>query len=439
MFEWQDRVMETWLGVNLMGRWTAPTCGLSVPRQNGKTLGLVMARIVYGMLVLGEQVIYTSHLQKTSTETFEGIRDFFESRAMRRYVQEVKTALGRESVALTNGARIKFLARTRNGGRGQHGDLLVFDEALELDGESQASFLPAVSASANPQTIYASTPPTYKSPGSVFREIRQRAIGGESASTAWAEWSVEEIGDVTDRARWYATNPSMGALIQEDTVAGECEQMPADAFAVERLGWWFPLAKADAAIDVGSWAECRAEKGAIPTEGVVCYAVKFAPDGSTGSLAVCCRPDGGAPYVQCIAQRSMGGGVGWFESWIAAREDKAAQVVVDGKSYGGALLERLSNRGFSKLQLMAPKAGEVATACAMFVDMVESRGVLHGGQTALDDAVSRCRKRRIGSDGGFGFEPNAPDADATPVEACALALWAAMTTKRDQRRKARVG
>ena len=73
----------------------APTAGSSVPRQNGKSL-LIQARSEAGMLMYNEQVIYTAHLQKTATETFEEMRDFFEGPKLRRYVAEIKTAIGRE-------------------------------------------------------------------------------------------------------------------------------------------------------------------------------------------------------------------------------------------------------------------------------------------------------------------------------------------------------
>ena len=105
------------------------------------------------MLLFNEQVVYTAHLQKTATKTFEKIRDYFEEQALKKYVKEIKTAIGREQIILKSGARIKFLARTRNGGRGQHADLLIIDEAQEMDENAQASFLPAISASLNPQTI----------------------------------------------------------------------------------------------------------------------------------------------------------------------------------------------------------------------------------------------------------------------------------------------
>ena len=145
------------------------------------------------MLLFNETVIYTAHLQKTATETFEEMRAFFESPKLRRHVAEIKTALGREQIILKSGARIKFLARTRNGGRGQHGDLLIFDEAQELDANQQASFLPAISASLNPQTLYLGTPPDETAVGTVFRGIRNKALEGESRKTAWFEFSVPEI------------------------------------------------------------------------------------------------------------------------------------------------------------------------------------------------------------------------------------------------------
>ena len=75
LLEWQDRILEGWLGRNALGRWAAQTCGGSIPRQNGKTLGVVVPRCNYGMIAHGEEIIYTSHLQKTSTETFESVAE----------------------------------------------------------------------------------------------------------------------------------------------------------------------------------------------------------------------------------------------------------------------------------------------------------------------------------------------------------------------------
>jgi len=434
MIEWQDRIMEGWLGRNHFDRWSAPTCSGSVPRQNGKSLGVVEARANYGMVVLAEQVLYTSHLQKTSTETFEDMASFFDQKALRKYVKDIKTALGREQIILKNGGRIKFLARTRNGGRGQHGDLLIFDEALELDADSQASFLPAISASPNPQTIYISTPPTAKSVGTVLRSIRSRALNGESDNTAWFEWSVDEIGDVRDKARWYATNPSLGILIQESTVEGEVEQMDPDTFARERLGWWSTPASEEYVIDQSDWDACRNENP--QRGGIVCYAVKFSPDGSVGTLAACHKGgDGSVPFVYVVDSRSLSRGLAWFVDQLDAVSADAAQIVIDGQSNAQALVDRLLERGVSARCIIRPRTSDVIAACSGMANAVRERQVTHYGQPALDASATRTRKRRIGTNGGWGFQ-STDEADATLIESAALARWAAVTTKRDPRRKA---
>jgi len=134
---WQADVLNDWMGRNASGRWASTTCGGSVPRQNGKTL-LLQGRSSAGMILYNEQVIYTAHLQKTATETFEEIAVFFDTPKLKKYVKDIKTALGREQIILKSGARIKFLARTRNGGRGQHGDLLIFDLCRDAAGSGRA-------------------------------------------------------------------------------------------------------------------------------------------------------------------------------------------------------------------------------------------------------------------------------------------------------------
>lgn len=434
LFEWQDEILKGWLGKDAYNHWAATTCAGSLSRQNGKSLGLVVPRINYGMVYLREEVLYTSHLQKTSTETFESVATFFDSAPLKKHVKDIKTALGREQVILKNGARIKFLARTRNGGRGQHGSLLIFDEALELDADSQASFLPAISASKNPQVIYVSSPPTAQSTGEVFRGIRKRALSGESDKIAWFEWSVEEIGDVKDKTRWYLTNPSLGLLIQESTIESECEQMDADTFARERLGWWDnSAAKIERAINETDWSACATDS---PSKaGLVVYAVKFSMDGSTGVLAACHKPENGKPFIYVVEARSLSRGLNWFVETLTQNADKAAQIVIDGQSNAQTLNDRLLENGVPSSVIIRPRTGDVIAACSTLTNAVKERELLHYGQPALDASATKTKKRRIGTNGGFGFA-STDEADATLIEACALALWAAKTTKRKPGRKA---
>lgn len=346
---WQSDILDDWLGHTPSGKWAAPSAGGSVPRQNGKSL-LIQARSEAGMLLYNEQVVYTAHLQKTATETFEEMRDFFEGPKLRRHVAEIKTAIGREQIILKSGARIKFLARTRNGGRGQHGDLLIFDEAQELDETQQASFLPAISASLNPQTLYLGTPPDENADGTVFRRIRTGALDGSAKRTAWFEYSVKEIGDIHDPARWAAANPALGRRIQQSTIEGEAENMAPDTFARERLGWWSPVVteKLDYALDKNAWDRCASD--AEKPEGKTAYGVKFAADGSAVCLCGAVIPKDGPARVSLIEMQPTGRGFGWLADWLNARYDRASCVVIDGRNGVDVLVDRINGYFSTRMQ-----------------------------------------------------------------------------------------
>jgi len=430
---WQADALCDWMAMSPAGRWVCRTCGGSVARQNGKS-GLVEGRAESGMLMYVEQVLYTAHLQKTSTETFEEMAAFFDTPKLRKHIKDIKTALGREQIILKNGARIKFLARTRNGGRGQHGDLLIFDEAQELDENQQASFLPAISASLNPQTIYVGTPPDPEAAGTVFRGIRDKAIAGETSATAWFEFSVPEIGDVRDKRRWAETNPALGRRILETTIEGECEQMDADMFARERLGWWSPVVahEIDYAIPKKLWDAC-ASLDPKP-EGKAAYGVKFSADGAMVALCGSVIPKTGPARVSLIDQRPTGHGIQWLADWLNERHDKASCVVIDGRNGVDVLVDKITPYWKTKGSVVRPGVKEMIASVGMMTDALSDRSVTwYEKQTALRDSAVTATKRKLGGGWAFGGE------NSIPIEAAALALWGARTTKRDPAKRMRIG
>lgn len=430
---WQMDVMDDWMSKSPSGRWVCSTCGGSVPRQNGKT-SLLQGRSASGMLMYGERVIYTAHLQKTATETFTEMRDFFERPKIIKHVRDIKTALGREEIILNNGAKIKFLARTRNGGRGQHGDLLIFDEAQELDEDQQASFLPAISASLNPQTIYTGTPPDPTAPGIVFRGIRKKALDGKTKRTSWFEYSVDDIGDVSERERWAACNPALGRRILLSTIESECEQMDPDTFARERLGWWSPVIsqEIETAIDADAWNLCASR--APKPEGKTAYAVKFASDGSEAVLCGAVLPKDGPARVTLIDRKPAGYGTRWLAEWLNPRSKSAACVVIDGRNGVDVLIDRISDTWRYKDSVIKASANDVIAAVSMLMDgLAEKSFTWYEPQEDLRESALTSIKRPIGKGWGFGGD------DSAPIEAAALALWGVKTSKRDPSRKMRIG
>lgn len=433
---WQDDLLNDWMALNPSGLYVCKTCGISIPRQNGKS-GELQGRAEAGMIKRREKIVYTAHLQKTATETFEEMAVFFDSNKLRKYVKDIKTALGREQIILKNGARIKFLARTRNGGRGQHGDVLMFDEAQELDTDQQASFLPAISASLNPQTIYAGTPPDPNTPGDVFKRIRTKALSGETTTSAWVEFSVDEIGDVHDVKRWAATNPALGRRILLSTIEGECEQMDPDTFARERLGWWAPeqvKEEIPTAISEDDWDACASFEP--KPEGKTAYGIKFSADGSEVCLCGAVVPKDGKCRITLLDRKPTGLGTQWLADWLNARYKAAACVVIDGRNGVDVLVDKISETWRYKGAIVRPTAKDMIAAVSCLMDGINEQTLTwYAPQEDLKNSAITSTKRKIGSQGGWGFGGD----DSTPIEACALALWGAKNTKRDPSRKMRFG
>ena len=430
---WQSLVLCDWMALDRSGKWLCRTCGGSVPRQNGKT-GVVEARAEAGMILYNEQVIYTAHLQKTATETFEEMASFFDTPKLRKFLKDIKTALGREQIILKSGARVKFLARTRNGGRGQHGDLLIFDEAQELSIEAQASFIPAISASINPQAVYVGTPPDPSADGTVFRGIRSKAIDGKTNSTAWFEYSVEEIGDVTNRDRWAETNPALGRRILQTTIEGELEQMPADTFARERLGWWTPVVehKVEYAIPKDTWDACKSTEP--KPEGKTAYGVKFSADGSMVALCGAVIPDSGPARISLIDMRPTGHGIRWLADWLNDRYNKACCVVIDGRNGVDVLVERISDTWRMKGSVVRPSTKDMIAATGTLMDALAEQSVTwFWQQGTLEESAITSVKRPLGGGWGFGGD------NSIPIEAASLALWGAQNSKRNPNKVMRVG
>lgn len=441
LMDWQSVLLEAWLGYDSQGKWSARSCGNQVPRQNGKTLA-IQARALVEMLFYAGTVLYTSQLQKTSTETFEEMKELFSRKALKKYLAPngVRSALGREEIRLKNGARIKFLARTRNGGDGQHGSLLIFDEAQCLDPQAQESFLPAISATRakrGVQTIYNGTPPKDGDYGLVFEGLRNSAIGGKTKHTAWTEWSAGYGGacpDVMDRELWKRTNPSYGILIAEETVEGEAEQLASsdrEKFAHQRLGWWTGERAAQVLIPEQEWRALAADSA--DTWDKLAYGVRISSDGALACLSVAILT-GETAHVEFIRQEPMGNGLQWLVEWLMVpeRQEQCAVVAIDGKAAADDLSRRLIERGMSRNAVEVANATYAINAASMMVNAVADGIVTHAKDETLDASATKSVKRKIGAQGGFTFGGEHPE----PIESAALALYAVKTTKRDPNRKA---
>ena len=444
---WQKNVLNDWLALDDRGKLLNSLCVLPVPRQNGKT-GVCDPRETWGLVKRGEAILHTAQEYQTAKKAFDRLRIKFGERKndplakfpeLNKLVERYTTSANQMVLDLKNGGHIEF--RTRGSGsdmgRGGTFDLVVVDEAQSYTDAQDAALSPLNSAAptGSPQTILMGTvpDPTAAYKGEKFASIRDSLHTSPYEGACIHEWSAKEIGDVFDKSRWYETNPSLGFQLLESALMKDARTMSADAFAREHLGWWPEIATASAVIKAADWQACKVDNPR--KDGVLVYAVKFSPDGSIGALAACYKPDDGVPFVYVVDVKSLSNGIAWFVDSLAPRADKAAQIVIDGQSNAQNLNERLLANGVSSRVIVRPRTGDVIAACSSLVNAVKERKITHYGQPALDDSATKTKRRRIGNNGGFGFE-STDEVNAELIEACALAYWGAMTTKRDPRRKA---
>ena len=67
---WQQTVLDVGMSEQADGSWAASECGLIASRQNGKN-GAIEAREVFGLAILNEWIIHTSHLFTTTRESYD--------------------------------------------------------------------------------------------------------------------------------------------------------------------------------------------------------------------------------------------------------------------------------------------------------------------------------------------------------------------------------
>ena len=122
-------MLDSWMGRD-DDKFTSSTCGLSVPRQNGKNALLEM-RELYGLCVLGERILHTSHAVKTSAEAFRRYSSFFENKEeypeLYELCDRIRRTNGQKAIELKNGGIARFSARSRGAARGMTFDVVVFD------------------------------------------------------------------------------------------------------------------------------------------------------------------------------------------------------------------------------------------------------------------------------------------------------------------------
>lgn len=432
---WQADTLDAFSGMNGKG-WASPTCVLICPRQNGKSLVLIL-RALYALFVERRRMIlFSSHQWATSNESFLAMKTIIEANdALSGQVKTTSLSVAKLGFELHDGGRILFLTRSRAAARGFAGDLLVFDECHFLSEAAHQALRPSLggrSAEGNVQTLYAaSAADQLRHPDAiVLARLRKRAVDGESG-IALVEYSADlrtedglELlpsqvppGVAIDPKVIKKANPGCPKRISLDFLLEESVVLDTRAYATEHLGvgdWPDTEGLASTVLDLRKWADL-VDGNSKPVEPV---AVGFdpSPDRRNAAVAIAGRTPEGFTHVELVAANP---GVGWLVDYLKDFEERHDPYLILCDRSQGLLAEQLYNAGASRPETVDRQ--ELAQGCARLVDLVEAGELRHLGDPVLLDAIRAAKTSSMG-DGGFAFSRRTSHGDLSPLYAVVLAL-----------------
>lgn len=446
-----------------------------VARQNGKsTVSKVLA--LWWIFVCGVRLVLgTAQDLDTAEEVWgDAVEMAEENDELAEMVKRVVRVNGKKSLDLVTGERYKVKAANRKAGRGMSGDRVILDELREHENWDAWGAITKTTRARPDSQIWC-----FSNAGDVrsvvlryLRKVAHRALGdpdgicredefagptqydvdgfeGEDLDDVELEdlnvtendlgifeWSTNPARDKWDRNGWPESNPSLGYLISERTMASECRTDPDAVFRTEALCQWLDGA-ADGVFPPGSWEKT--------TNDVI-----EGPDGSqtvspanriVGRVAACLdqshdrsqtwvafagfRADGVA-QGEVVAGRH---GTDWVADWLMDPKRRPRIRAVTGQGRGApvsSLIARLKERyedpaDAFDIPVEEWSGGDLLGACGEAFDAVRDGTVRHNPQPVLDQAAATAVTKPLGD--GWVINRVKSPSDAAPLMAWIGALW----------------
>lgn len=407
--------------------------GVCAPRQNLKTGVLKMATLGWLYLLELPLIVWSAHEFDTTQEAFRDLCELIEDNpdldreVMRttRGKTGIKRGNGDEAIELRGHRRIKFKARTKDGGRGLTGHRVILDEAMRLGGGTIAALVPTLRAVPDPQLVFAGSGGLLES--AFWRSVRDRGRPGGDEALAWFEWGdlrpwecgtldcthalTEPACALDDEDRLRACNSAIDRRISMDSLRADRKTFAAFPikYATETLGWWEdpPAEGVDEAL--ANWPKCH-NPAAAPT-GAVHLGVDVSPNMASGAI-VAASWDGSRAVVEVIEHRR---GTAWIADRLAEliEAHKPASVGLVAGSPAAALLPDLPDT------VVELRAADTVAACATFARAVTDGQVAHLDDPILNDAVTAARRKFAGD--GWRWSRVASDGDISALYAATVA------------------
>lgn len=434
--------------------WTHRDVCIECTRQQGKTL-LIVLLILFHMFVLRSgRIIYTAQRWSTAYDVFKRVC------AVINRVPWLKSRLAEKPSKAGNRGVIKlrdpktgelyceaeFGPRSQDFGRGYTEiDLLIIDEAYDVDADEENNLTGAQSAAKNPQTIYISTPPVADAHPKCQSLADLHRMGHRCAPDLYYALYCAPRDMTRDNPEaWALAQPSYGVATNEREIRSKLAKAKTVAkrqiFDADYLGWGDYPPDED---EIGSpipdtvWAAMKAPVGpdgrpVVKLTGSCTLAVHKVRNRDVWSISAAQMTVDGRVHVEIAPVRS--GSHHQIAEFLIAKvaEWNPVAVVMDRKNAAGQqVAPLLVAAGIEPVLIGAPEA---AASCAGFLGDALDAKLSHAGQVILDDSVASAALRELPGGDAAWAEDSA--GVAGPLVAASQALWALRKFAKAPRRKA---
>lgn len=415
---WQQGFGQVQLGCRANGMYAASVGGVvaSWPRQVGKTYTVGNLEIGKCLEFSGFRSLWTSHHNRTTTNTFRAMQSMVRRKGIWPYVAAIRTANGEQEILFVNGSIIMFGAREQGFGRGMDKiDSEVFDEAQILGLKALEDMVPATNAAEHPHgglVTFIGTPPRPGDDGEAFTAKRSKALAGKTKDQVYCEISAEPDADPDD----FGFNPSFPHRTPLESMLRMRENIPDDdSWDREARGIW--PEDGSGVVPAGRWAALVGDGGesAPSSLGVAVHDRQFS--------VVACWAEGDDRFVEEVFAHAR---LDLVCDWIVARAKRRIPVLVPNYGAGAPLLPMLQAQ---RVNAKAASLGDTGKGCELLVEGCEAGWLTHADQSQLADSVAGARKK-LGRDGAAWTFDLKTSTQNAPAMAMTLALAGAAGARR---------
>jgi hypothetical protein len=460
---WQRYVFDVGLEVNpLTGIFVYRGVGVTVPRQSGKTTGILSLTAHRGMAWPRQQIVYAAQNGTMARKKWEddwlpilaggGLIPGEGERLLPSHRARVRKANGREAVIWRKTQSIQGLhANTEQSGHGPTLHLGVKDEFFaQVDDRISAAWSPSMITVLMAQEYWFSTMGTSRSVpmNAAVQAGRELIESGAPSTVAYFDWSAPPGSDRTDPQVWLGCMPALCPdpvcrcspewrhTVTIPTIQTELDKAITPTLLAEFDRAYMNQVREDTDVEADpnvptleAWnllANSKAEGG----DALAC-AIDVTPSGDYATIsAVGEGPDGPDKPRGVVLEH--GPGMAWVVPAAVELQQRLRPVcwALDEKSRAAELITPLANaeirRPKSEEQrkrgdLWIPTVQQLGACCASLTGRVKRGAFVHLGQTEMDEAIVGARTRPIG-DGAFAFGRKASGSNIAPLVTFALAL-----------------